>query len=74
MAQIQANFLAYQDSFLAELQEAATPVFIYLRSGIKLQGCILAFDAHVIILRAGAISQIVYKHSVLTILPQKDEK
>ncbi len=61
--------IVFQDGFLELLRETSAPVAIYLLNGIKLQGHITHFDSHVIILRAAAISQMVYKHAVLTIVP-----
>jgi host factor-I protein len=43
-------------------------VSIYLISGIKLQGQIESFDQFVILLR-NAVSQMVYKHAISTVVP-----
>jgi len=40
-----------------------------LVNGIKLQGFIESFDQFVIVLRNGPINQMVYKHSVSTVVP-----
>lgn len=58
-----------QDELLKQLQQAKTPVAIFLKSGIKLQGIIHHFDSLVIILRDQGV-QLIYKHSILTIVPQ----
>jgi host factor-I protein len=45
-------------------------VSIYLVSGIKLQGQIESFDQFVILLR-NAVSQMVYKHAISTVVPAR---
>ena len=43
---------------------------IYLVSGIKLQGQIESFDQFVILLK-NAVSQMVYKHAISTVVPAR---
>ena len=43
---------------------------IYQESGIKLQGQIESFDQFVILLR-NAVSQMVYKHAISTVVPAR---
>ena len=57
-----------QDPFLNILRKERIPVSIYLVSGIKLQGQIESFDQFVILLR-NAVSQMVYKHAISTVMP-----
>ena len=57
-----------QDPFLNVLRKERIPVSIYLVSGIKLQGQIESFDQFVILLR-NAVSQMVYKHAISTVVP-----
>lgn len=57
-----------QDAFLNDLRRKATPVFIYLISGIKLKGTIHSFDQFVIFLKNNVV-QMIYKHSIATIIP-----
>ena len=59
-----------QDPFLNALRKEKIPVSIYLVSGIKLQGQIESFDQFVILLK-NAVSQMVYKHAISTIVPAK---
>ena len=56
-----------QDPFLNVLRKERIPVSIYLVSGIKLQGQIESFDQFVILLR-NAVSQMVYKHAISTVV------
>ena len=59
-----------QDPFLNILREERIPVSIYLVSGIKLQGQIESFDQFVIVLK-NAVSQMVYKHAISTVVPAR---
>jgi host factor-I protein len=59
-----------QDPFLKVLRKERIPVSIYLISGIKLQGQIESFDQFVILLK-NAVSQMVYKHAISTVLPAR---
>ena len=60
-----------QDPFLNVLRKERIPVSIYLVSGIKLQGQIESFDQFVILLK-NAVSQMVYKHAISTVVPTRN--
>jgi RNA-binding protein Hfq len=57
-----------QEPFLNALRKEHIPVSIYLVNGIKLQGQIESFDQFVVLLK-NAVSQMVYKHAISTIVP-----
>ena len=59
-----------QDPFLNALRVQNTPVLIYLVNGIRLQGQIESFDQYVILLR-NTVTQMVYKHAISTIMPER---
>jgi len=60
-----------QDPFLNALRKERIPVSIYLVNGIKLQGQIDSFDQFVVLLK-NAVSQMVYKHAISTIVPARN--
>ena len=60
-----------QDNFLQALCQTKTPVSVFLVSGIRLKGTIEAFDMHMLTLSSGMGSQMVYKHVISTIQPEK---
>jgi host factor-I protein len=64
-----ARALALQDHFLNAIRRAKTPVTIFLVKGVKLQGVVTWFDAFSLLLRREGASQLVYKHSISTIMP-----
>src|ERR687889_2356250 len=64
-----ARSLSLQDHFLNSVRRAKLPVTIFLVKGVKLQGVITWFDAFSLLLRRDGASQLVYKHSISTIMP-----
>ncbi|MCW8931150.1 MAG: RNA chaperone Hfq [Gammaproteobacteria bacterium] len=64
---------ALQDPYLNVLRKERVPVSIYLVNGIKLQGQVESFDQFVILLK-NAVSQMVYKHAISTIVPSRNIK
>ena len=64
-----ARSLSLQDHFLNSVRRAKLPVTIFLVKGVKLQGVVTWFDAFSLLLRREGASQLVYKHSISTILP-----
>ena len=64
-----ARSLALQDHFLNAIRRAKLPVTIFLVKGVKLQGVVTWFDAFSLLLRREGASQLVYKHSISTIMP-----
>ena len=60
-----------QDPFLNALRREHVPVSIYLVNGIKLQGQVESFDPYVALLRNTAVTQMVYKHAISTIVPAR---
>jgi host factor-I protein len=55
--------------FLNHVRKNKTAVTVFLASGVKLQGVITSFDNFTLLLRRDAHSQLVFKHSVSTIMP-----
>lgn len=60
-----------QDAFLNQLRKEKMPVIIYLANGVRLKGVIKGFDSFVILLKE-ATQQLIYKHAVSTIVPEKE--
>lgn len=59
-----------QDLFLNQLRRERIPVTIYLTNGVRLRGLIKGFDNFVILLKE-ANEQLIYKHAVSTVAPEK---
>lgn len=63
--------LSLQDQFLNSVRRAKSPALVFLVKGVKLQGVITWFDAFSLLLRRDSASQLVYKHAISTIMPQR---
>ena len=61
--------LSLQDHFLNSIRRSKSAVTIFLVKGVKLQGVVTWFDAFSLLLRRDGASQLVYKHSISTIMP-----
>jgi host factor-I protein len=57
-----------QYSFMESLRQQRTPVWLYLLSGVRLQGEIHAFDQYTVSIANPAI-HVVFKSAIATILP-----
>jgi len=60
-----------QDNYLNLLRKEKMQVIVYLTNGVRLKGVIKGFDNFVILLKESS-QQLIYKHAVSTIIPEKD--
>jgi host factor-I protein len=60
-----------QDNYLNQLRKDKMPVVIYLTNGVRLKGVVKAFDNFVILIKESS-QQLIYKHAVSTIVPERD--
>jgi len=63
-----------QDAFLNKLRKERIPVSVFLVKGTRLQGIVTFFDQFTILLENGNTQQLIYKHSISTIVPSKPVK
>ena len=61
-----------QDAFLNQVRKEKNSVTVFLINGVKLQGVITWFDNFCILLRRDGQSQLVYKHTISTIMPSQN--
>src|SRR5688500_10814541 len=61
--------LSLQDQFLNSIRKSKVPVTVFLVKGVKLQGIVTWFDPFSLLLRRDGNAQLVYKHSISTIMP-----
>ncbi len=59
-----------QDLFLNQMRKEKIPVTMYLINGARLTGIIKGFDNFVILMKQES-QQLVYKHAISTIIPEK---
>ncbi len=64
-----AKGASLQDQFLNALRRSHQSVSVFVLKGVKLQGLIAGFDPYSIELRRSGAGQLVYKHSIATIVP-----
>ena len=57
-----------QDVFLNQIRKNKIPVTVFLINGVKLQGYVSGFDNFSILLRRDQQEQIIYKHSISTVM------
>jgi host factor-I protein len=62
------KLFSLQDLFLNSARRSKASSTIFLLKGVKLQGVITWFDAFSLLLRRDGVSQLVYKHSISTIM------
>ena len=58
-----------QEVFLTELKTKEISVTVFLVNGVKLQGIITWFDENTLLLRRDGFTQLIYKHSISTVMP-----
>jgi host factor-I protein len=63
--------LSLQDHFLNSARRSKAPLTVFLLKGVKLQGAISSFDTFSLLLRRDGQAQLVYKHSISTIMPSR---
>jgi host factor-I protein len=60
-----------QDLFLNQARKEKVPVTIYLTNGYQYKGTIKSFDNFVVLLEGDSKQNLIYKHSISTIVPAK---
>ena len=60
-----------QETFLNQLRKDKLSVTVFLINGVILQGIITWFDNFSILLKRDSHIQLVYKHSISTIMPSE---
>ena len=67
------NNRSLQDTFLNQLRKEKVPLTLFLMNGVRLKGTIKSFDNFVVLLK-DATQQLIYKHAISTIVPDRDIK
>lgn len=60
-----------QDSFLAQARRSRCGVVVFLMNGFQMRGVITAFDPFVVVLSTEGKQQMIYKHAISTIVPER---
>ncbi len=60
-----------QDLFLSRVRRSKANVTMFLMNGYQLRGTITAFDQFVVVLMSDNKQQVIYKHAISTITPER---
>lgn len=60
-----------QDGFLAQIRRQKVNVTMFLMNGFQMRGVVTGFDAFVVILQTEGKQQVIYKHAISTIVPER---
>ena len=60
-----------QEIFLTRARKQNIPVTMFLVNGFQLRGTITGFDCFVVILDSEGKQQVIYKHAISTIAPER---
>lgn len=60
-----------QDPFLTRCRAAKMPVTVFLMNGYQIRGFITGFDAFVVVVQTEERQQVIYKHAISTIVPER---
>ena len=60
-----------QDIFLTQARRERRQVTMFLMNGFQMRGCITGFDAFTVVLSSDGKQQIIYKHAISTIVPER---
>ncbi|MCD7929060.1 MAG: RNA chaperone Hfq [Clostridiales bacterium] len=60
-----------QDLFLAQVRRARMNLTLILMNGFQMRGVITGYDAFVVVVNTDGKQQVVYKHAISTIVPER---
>lgn len=60
-----------QDIFLNKVRKENSPITIFLLNGYQLKGQVKGFDNYTIVLDSEGKQNLIYKHAISTIVPNK---
>ncbi|BDF73027.1 RNA-binding protein Hfq [Oscillospiraceae bacterium] len=68
---MQKNSVNLQDLFLLRARSTRANVTVFLVNGYQLRGHIAGFDPFVVVLMTEGKQQVIYKHAISTIIPER---
>lgn len=60
-----------QDIFLNQVRKERIAVTVFLTNGFRMNGIVKGFDSFAIIMEVDGRQQLIYKHAISTISPEK---
>lgn len=65
------NEINLQDRMLSALRQQGQTITLFLTNGFQMRGVLRGFDNFVIILETDGKQQMIYKHAISTLIPQR---
>lgn len=65
------NEINLQDTFLNKARQEKIPLTVFLTNGFQLRGIVRGFDAFVILFDCDGKQEMIYKHAISTVIPQR---
>ena len=65
------NEINLQDRMLSVLRQQGQTITVFLTNGFQMRGIIRGFDNFIVILETDGKQQMIYKHAISTIIPQR---
>lgn len=63
--------LNLQDAFLNCARQQGELITVFLTNGFQLRGTVRGFDNFIVLLESDGKQQMIYKHAISTLIPQK---
>ncbi len=60
-----------QELFLTQLRRERRPVTVFLMNGFQMRGQVSGFDSFTVVLMSDGKQQVIYKHAISTIVPER---
>ena len=60
-----------QDIFLTQARRERRSVTMFLMNGFQMRGYVTGFDAFTVVLTSDGKQQLIYKHAISTIVPER---
>ena len=60
-----------QDIFLTQVRRDRLGVTLFLMNGFQMRGHVTGFDAFTVVLTSDGKQQLIYKHAISTIVPER---
>ena len=61
-----------QDAFLSLARRQDVPLTVFLVNGFQMRGVVRGFDPFTVVLESEGRQQLIYKHAISTIAPQRN--
>lgn len=60
-----------QDAFLNQVRREHQRITLFLMNGVKMGGVVRGFDSFVVVVEDRGMQQVIYKHAISTITPER---